>query len=126
MKKTSGLKAVLEAKCPRCHTGNIYKYPFWKFHRFTATHQHCPHCSVRFKQEPGFFFGAMYVSYAFSVAILLGTGFVLFVGFNDPPFLAYLVSIPTVVLLLLPFSFRYSRVLYLFAFGGIDYNPSFK
>ncbi len=126
MKMNPVFKAVLSAKCPRCYTGNLYKHSLLKVHQFTATHEHCPHCALRFEQEPGFFFGAMYISYAFSVGILLTTGFVLFFGFNDPPFIAYALSIPAVVLLLLPLSFRYSRVVYLFAFSGIDYNPSFK
>lgn len=52
--------------------------------------------------------------------------FTLFFGFNDPPFIACLLSIPALILLFLPFSFRYSRVVYLFAFGGIGYHSSFK
>jgi hypothetical protein len=32
-------------------------------------HEHCGHCGLRYKMEPNFFFGAMYVSYALAVAI---------------------------------------------------------
>ncbi|AHM63646.1 hypothetical protein D770_27015 [Flammeovirgaceae bacterium 311] len=78
-----------------------------------------------FEREPGFFFGAMYISYMFTVAILLGTSFVLYFGFDDPPLLVYLLSVPLVTLLLLPLSFRFSRVLYLYAFGGVSYNRSY-
>ena len=78
-----------------------------------------------YEQEPGFFFGAMYISYAFTVAILLGTSFVLYFGFDDPPTWVYMLAVPLVTLLFVPFSFRYSRVLYLYAFGGIRYNRSY-
>lgn len=79
-----------------------------------------------FEQEPGFFFGAMYVSYVFTVSILFTIAFVLYYGFDDPAYWVYVVAIPAVVFLLLPLSFRYSRVLYLYAFGGIRYNPAYK
>jgi hypothetical protein len=78
-----------------------------------------------FEREPGFFFGAMYISYMFTVTIMLGTAFVLYFGFNDPPLLVYLLSVPLITVLLVPLSFRFSRVLYLYAFGGVSYNRSF-
>ncbi|MEY4912742.1 MAG: hypothetical protein RL025_569, partial [Bacteroidota bacterium] len=38
-------------------------------------HQDCPHCGFHFEIEPGFFWGAMYISYAFSVAVSVTFGF---------------------------------------------------
>ena len=38
-------------------------------------HQDCPHCGFHFEIEPGFFWGAMYISYAFSVAVSVALGF---------------------------------------------------
>lgn len=32
-------------------------------------HERCPHCNTKFKIEPSFFYGAMYVSYAVGVAV---------------------------------------------------------
>ncbi|EMR03024.1 DUF983 domain-containing protein [Cesiribacter andamanensis] len=124
MPEISTAEAILKAKCPRCHIGDIYKHP--ALHTgFSQTHKTCPHCGLMYEQEPGFFFGAMYISYAFAVAILLGTSFVLYFGFNDPPTWVYMLAVPLVTLLFVPFSFRYSRVLYLYAFGGIRYDRSF-
>ena len=31
-------------------------------------HEDCPHCGHHFEKEPGFFLGAMYVSYALTIA----------------------------------------------------------
>lgn len=126
MANDSTLKAILKAKCPRCHTGDIYTYPLIKIHKFTDTNKLCPHCKLMFEREPGFFFGAMYVSYVFSVAILLSTAFMLYFGFGDPAYWVYVVTIPLVVIIFLPLSFRYSRVLYLYAFGGVRYNPAYE
>lgn len=94
MKSGSALTAMLEAKYPRFYAVNLCKYTHWKQHKITANHQHYLHCSLRFEQEPGFFFRAMDVSHAFSVAVLLGTGFVLFFGFSETPFLVYILVLP--------------------------------
>ncbi|WP_246205986.1 DUF983 domain-containing protein [Fulvivirga aurantia] len=83
----------------------------------------CEHCGLHFEVEPGFFIGAMYISYAFSVAMLVAVGVALTVLF-DPPVWVYLVSVTSVTILLLPFSFRYSRILFLHWFGGIDFDPA--
>lgn len=120
----STAEAILKAKCPRCHKGDIYKHSVYNL-RFYETNKLCSYCGLMFEREPGFFFGAMYVSYMFTVAILLATSFVLYFGFNDPPLWVYLVSVPLVTLLLMPLSFRYSRVLYLYAFGGVSYNRAY-
>ncbi len=116
--------AILHHKCPRCREGNIFRYPFLqKPIKFTATHKSCPNCGLQYEQEPGFFVGAMYVSYAMTMAILLGTAFILYNFFGDPQLIIYITTVPAVVLLLLPIVFRYSRTIFLYGFGGIKYNP---
>jgi hypothetical protein len=72
--------------------------------------------------EPGFYFGAMYISYAMSVGIFLIVGFTIFHLFDNPDFYYYMIGIPIVVLILLPLMYRYSRVLFLHLFGGIKYD----
>jgi uncharacterized protein (DUF983 family) len=83
---------------------------------------HCLHCGVRFEKEPGFFFGAMFVSYAINVAILIITFCLLYFVFNDPALWVYIVTVPTLVVLLLPLIFRFSRTLYLYGVGDIRYD----
>lgn len=124
MPEISTAEAILKAKCPRCHVGDIFPNPVYST-GFSDTNRICSHCGLMFEREPGFFFGAMYISYMFTVAILLGTSFVLYFGFSDPPVWVYLLGVPLVTLLLLPVTFRFSRVLYLYAFGGVRYNRSY-
>jgi hypothetical protein len=85
-------------------------------------HTHCPVCDLRFEVEPGFFIGAMYISYAMSLVIFFTVSVVIYVLFNNPEFYFYMIGIPSTVLILLPFMFRYSRVLFLYLFGGIKYD----
>ena len=122
MKDVSKLQAILGAKCPRCRQGNIFAYSNWKLSRFTATHEQCPVCKLRYEVEPGFFIGAMYISYAMSVALAFVSGVAVYVLGNDPALWVYLVIVTGLVVVLLPLMFRYSRVLFLYMFSGIKYN----
>lgn len=87
-------------------------------------HAVCSVCGLKFDPEPGFYYGAMYVSYGFSVALTLFVGFSTYFLFGDPPMWVYTAAIIVAVLLLFPGMFRYSRILYLHTFGGIKYDPS--
>ena len=87
-------------------------------------HKTCPYCGLMYEIEPGFFTGAMYVSYAFSVAIFVVVGFSLYFLFGDPDISIYILVIFSIILILFPLLFRYSRVLYLHWFGGVKYNPN--
>ncbi|MEQ8548624.1 MAG: DUF983 domain-containing protein [Cyclobacteriaceae bacterium] len=83
----------------------------------------CEVCGYRFEREPGFFYGAMYVSYALSVGVFLVSVFLLYVVFSDPSITVYITTIVSVSLLLYPVTFRYSRVLFSHIFGGAEYQP---
>ena len=37
----------------------------------------CPACGLHFDREPGYFLGAMYISYGLALAVIFGFGFVL-------------------------------------------------
>ena len=82
----------------------------------------CPTCGVRLEPEPGFYQGAMYVGYAFTVAMLVIVGIILYV-LGDPSEWVYIGVIIGIMVLLAPLNYRYSRIVYLYFFGGIKYNP---
>jgi hypothetical protein len=74
----------------------------------------CPVCGLVFEREPGYFFGAMYFSYAIAVVILVPLFFLLQWLLPEP--LGWLVVPITLLpyLFLVPLVFRYSRVLWLY------------
>lgn len=100
----------------------MFKHPLRNILHFAEMHTHCPVCGLRFEVEPGFFFGAMYISYAFSVAAMVAVGVLLYFFFDNPSTLVYTSAVIITLLLLLPFSFRYSRALFLYWFGGVRYQ----
>lgn len=73
--------------------------------------------------EPGFYQGAMYVSYAFAVAMIATIGVVLYLA-GDPPEWVYITAIIVVTLLFAPWNYRASRIVYLHLFGGIKFDAT--
>jgi uncharacterized protein (DUF983 family) len=114
--------AMLQCKCPRCQSGPMFKHSSTKLTKFMQMHEFCPQCNLRFEIEPGFFWGAMYVSYAITTGLMLITCAILVWGFNDPDFWVYVTCIVTVMLGSLPWVFRYSRMLMLYVFSPIRFN----
>src|SRR5690625_7690323 len=68
------LYSILTGTCPVCHKDHMYEHPnAYKFSKTLSVKERCDHCFFRFRLEPSFFYGAMYVSYALGVAIAVPT-----------------------------------------------------
>ncbi len=80
----------------------------------------CPICGLLFQREEGYFFGAMYISYAVSVAILAAIFFPLAALLPNWNSLAVALLATALYLPLTPFLFRYSRVLWIYLDRTID------
>ena len=119
----SKTRAMIEMRCPQCRQGKMFKYSNWRIDKFDEMHENCPVCGLHFEVEPGFWYGAMFVSYGFSIAILAIMGIVIYWGFNDPSVLGYIIPIPIVSLIAVPFNFRMSRSVFLHLFGFVKYKP---
>jgi uncharacterized protein (DUF983 family) len=115
--------ALLQGKCPKCRTGNIFAHPASSLTKFNKMNEHCPHCGVRLEPEPGFYQGAMYVSYGFTVAVMVIIGVPLYYLIN-PSDWVYIGTLIGAMILLVPLNYRYSRIIYLYSFGGLKYDPT--
>jgi uncharacterized protein (DUF983 family) len=116
--------AIVECKCPKCRTGEIFPYSAFNLTKFNRMNERCPNCDVRLEPEPGFYQGAMYVSYGFTVMFMVIIGILLYYLANDPNEWIYVGTVIGVMILLAPLNYRYSRVIYLYSFGGLKYNPA--
>lgn len=133
--KTSGIKAVVTAKCPRCRRGNIFRGNAYDLFKKVngelklstqTTLAVCPHCAQRYEVEPGYFYAAMYVSYALTVGQSLVTAFLVYfiTGKLESPW-PYIISIVVVIFALSPLNYRYSRVMLLHWLSPrIKYDPN--
>ena len=66
--KLSPLSDIFHQRCPRCRMGNIFRYSI--FRGFPKMHERCPVCDLKFDREPGYFLGAMYVSYGLGIGVI--------------------------------------------------------
>ena len=107
---------VLSSKCPNCESGNIFKRQGnIVLLRMPKMNEKCESCSFKFEKEPGFFYGAMYISYAISVGLMIGC-FILFWLILDLATI-YVISIFFIVVSLLSlFNFRISRTIWIYLF----------
>jgi len=80
----------------------------------------CPVCALVFEREPGYFVGAMYASYFLGIFLTLPVWMTMLLG-GAGMAITLIVSI-TMVVLLTPLSFHYSRIVWM----HIDcyFNPS--
>ncbi|MEA5260301.1 DUF983 domain-containing protein [Arcicella aquatica] len=121
--KHSRIQAIIEGKCPQCREGKMFMYPFWQITKFDKMHDNCPVCNLRFEVEPGFWYGAMFISYGINVGFLAFLGVAIFFIFNDPPILYYIIPITVLSLAAVPFNFRASRSIFIHLFGFVKYKP---
>jgi hypothetical protein len=114
------LIAILRMKCPKCYKGSMYKNPNpFQINELHVMPKHCDKCGQLFNPEPGFYIGAMYISYGLCVSVFMLCFFGLYIAFDVDP-VVMLVVYGICLLILYPFIFRYSRVVYLHMFCHYD------
>lgn len=116
-------QAALHAKCPRCRTGNMFATPIYSF-KGQKMNEFCPYCHLKFEREPGYFYVAMFVSYAMNVAqmVTLAVATYILTGSNSP--WLYIGILLGVSFIASPINFRYSRVVLLYWLTpGLHFNP---
>jgi uncharacterized protein (DUF983 family) len=110
------IKHLFAGKCPRCYQGEVFKDRTWS-KNFRGMYSHCTTCGLRYEYEIGFFWGAMYVGYAFNVAMSVALGVATFVLGGNPDTWVYISVIIAGVLLTSRYNFRFSRLLLLYIFA---------
>jgi uncharacterized protein (DUF983 family) len=123
MAKKAFLTGLISGKCPRCREGDMFTYPATNITKFNVMNDTCPHCGIKLEPEPGYYQGAMFVSYAYAVILIGIMSAVLYFIFDNPSEWTYIACCSAAILLFVPFNYRYSRILFLYLFGGPRYRP---
>jgi len=63
--------SIVKFKCPRCNQGDFFTSRAYDLPNMGKVHEKCSECGLKYAKEPGFFYGAMYVSYALGVALFV-------------------------------------------------------
>ncbi|WP_055443915.1 DUF983 domain-containing protein [Lacinutrix himadriensis] len=107
---------ALNCKCPNCKKGNIFNTRgsllLFKIPKMSAR---CNECDFKFEREPGFFFGAMFVSYALAVAQMIASLIVFWYFIDLSPLRVFLI-ITLIAFLLGAVNYRISRSIWIYLF----------
>ncbi len=116
------VKSTLNCKCPKCHEGDLFlNTKTYQFKNFLEIHDNCKACDQDFQIEAGFYLGAMFVSYALTVAICVAV-FVAFITFNAYSLIPYLIATGISLTLLTPYTLRLSRSIWITF--SVRYDPN--
>jgi uncharacterized protein (DUF983 family) len=118
----SVLAALVGCKCPQCRKGNMFVSRAYDLKRLGDMPEKCAHCGFKFEIEPGFYWGAMYISYAFTVAIAVNVSLILWWYAGNPSIWVYAAANGGLMILLSPLMLRYSRVVMLYLFGSVFFS----
>lgn len=70
MKARSLFSSMMRFKCPSCRKGDLFFKP-WTFSTAYEMPDRCPECDQNYCPEPGFYFGAMFLSYIITAFLFL-------------------------------------------------------
>ncbi len=112
LKKGTKLYSIFNNKCPKCQEGDFFvnSSPY-KTKNNLKIYEKCGNCGLKYMIEPSFFYGAMYVSYALTVAFAIAIFIICHL--LNLSLIASLIAILVTLILLTPFTMRISRILYI-------------
>ncbi len=124
--KGSKIYSIITGACPKCHEENMYvnKNPY----AITETlkmHERCSNCNTKYKIEPSFFYGSMYVSYGVGIAFAVAAFIISYYFIGVDKFSAFMSIIGTLIVFL-PIILRLSRNIWINIFMKYDKNLAKK
>ncbi|WP_298478040.1 DUF983 domain-containing protein [uncultured Maribacter sp.] len=124
LKKGNKLYSILTGTCPKCHEESMYldKNPY-RLGNILKMHERCSQCNTKYKIEPSFFYGAMYVSYGVGIAFAVAA-FVISKLILQSGLLTSFFAIIGTLIFFMPIIMRLSRNIWINFF--IPYNPEEK
>ncbi|MDP5077020.1 MAG: DUF983 domain-containing protein [Nonlabens sp.] len=122
MLKGTKLYSIFTGTCPVCQSESMYvSSNLYNPSETQKMHERCSNCGTKYKIEPSFFYGAMYVSYGLGVAMGIATYIIAAFLFNlDRLTIFFLIM--GVIVFSLPVVIRLSRNIWINMF--MDYDPA--
>jgi len=120
MLKGTKIYSIFTGSCPKCHQESMYetKNPYILSDVFKI-HERCSHCNTKYRMEPSFFYGSMYVSYGVGIAFAVAAFIIsyLFIGTSlTKAFIAIIITL----LVFGPIIMRLSRNIWINMFMNYD------
>jgi len=120
LKKGTKLYSILTGTCPRCQEEAMYvSKNMYNPSQTLKMRETCSHCGAKYKIEPSFFYGAMYVSYGVGIAFAVAA-YVISHVFLDSGLKIAFISIVGTLVLFMPIIMRLSRNIWINFFFKYD------
>lgn len=118
--KGSKLYSIFTGSCPTCHQESMYtrKNPYYLKDTLKINDQ-CSKCHSKYRLEPSFFYGSMYVSYAVGIAFAVAAFVISYIFLNSSIHTAFFAIIGTLVAFM-PIIMRISRNIWINMFIHYD------
>ncbi len=119
-KETSWFSSAWNMTCPRCRTGKLFETSTFSFEKPFFMGKACPKCKQKYFLEPGFYYGAMFISYiiwGWFCLFFMG-GLLIFLKFSITTSFLLLFLITAILYVWL---FRFSRSIWIHI--RVKYNP---
>ncbi|NER18774.1 DUF983 domain-containing protein [Spongiivirga citrea] len=118
--KGSKISSILSGSCPKCQQESMYveKNPY-KLSQTLKMHDRCGHCSTKYKIEPSFFYGAMYVSYGVGIAFAVAAFVISYLILGASLKISFISIVGTMVVFM-PVIMRLSRNIWINMFMSYD------
>lgn len=118
--KGTKLNSILFGKCPVCQNESMYMQANpYKLSQTLQMHERCSHCDTKYKIEPSFFYGAMYVSYPVGIAFATAAFTITYFFIGATLVNTFLAIVGTMVIFL-PVIMRLSRNIWINFFMSYD------
>ena len=120
------LYSIFTGSCPVCQKESMYveSNPY-KLSDTLKMHERCSHCDTKYKIEPSFFYGAMYVSYAVGIAFVVAA-FIISYYFLGSSLVTAFVAIIGTLFVFAPIIMRLSRNIWINFFFDYDVQKAEK
>ena len=122
MLKGSKIYSIFTGTCPVCQEESMYTSSnLYNPKKTQKMHERCSNCGTKYKIEPSFFYGSMYVSYGVGIAIAMAAFVLAYFVFEWSRWnIFWLIS--SISVLSLPIVIRLSRNIWINIF--MDYDPA--
>lgn len=119
-KKGYKIYSIFTGACPKCHEESMYKNKNpYVLSETLDMNDNCSHCNTKYKLEPSFFYGAMYVSYAVGIAFAVAAFIITHFMFQANIHYIF-ISIILTLIAFFPIIMRLSRNIWINFFVNYD------
>jgi uncharacterized protein (DUF983 family) len=113
--------SIFRLKCPRCHQGEAFETGSWSFVKPFDMLEKCPKCNLDYFPEPGYYYGAMFISYIWTgwFCLLFVAFFHWYLGLSQTWAFSLLIAFMVINFV---YIFRISRMMWINI--NVKYDPN--